>query len=232
MTTVLVVERDPYAAEALALLLDSGGIQVAGFTSDSAEALVMAKDRQPDVVLMELSLGGISGIKLIERLREQSPNSKIIIFTDEVAAQDLIAVALTLEPRGLLSKRECSTATLLELIRNVADGRTEIPADILLSAFRSVTATVPRKRERIGTGLSRREIEVLSLVADGKMNKEICDILSISQGTVKTHIYRIFQKLDVGNRTEAVTAATRARILNLNGPAIDGHERQSTPLSG
>lgn len=176
----------------------------------------MAKEQRPDVVLMELSLGGISGIEVIQRLREQSPDSKIIIFTDGVSTQDLIA-ALTLEPSGFLSKRKCSKDTLLELIRNVVDGRTEIAADTILSAFRDLTATV---RSLTSTALSRREIEVLSLVADGKTNKDIGDILFISQGTVKTHMYRIFQKLDARDRTDAVVKAAREGILDLNGPAL------------
>jgi len=237
MTKLVVLDRDPYAAAALGSLLDrKDGIRVVGYTSDATEALEIAEERQPDVVVMELSLYGISGIEVMQLLLGRSPASRIIIFTDGVPTQDLIA-ALALEPRGFLLKRGCGTDTLLETIGKVADGETVIPTDTLLSAVRNLTTTVLSERAVAGYRgtLSRREMQVLRLMAKGTTNKEIGHMLSISQGTVKTHAYRIFQKLDVRDRTEAVTTALQLGIFvldRLDGPALDGHERQPTPLSG
>ncbi len=174
-----------------------------GEAEDGAQAVEAFRRLRPDVTLMDLQMPNLNGVDAIIHIRREFPAARIIVLTtyvgDALALRALRAGAVGYLLKGTLRKE------LLEAIRAVHAGRRYIPAEIA-------------QEIALHTGeeaLSDREIGVLKLVALGRANKEIAHALSISEDTVKGHLKSIFTKLDVGDRTEAVTLAARRGIIDL-----------------
>ncbi len=174
-----------------------------GEAEDGAQAVEAFRRLRPDVTLMDLQMPNLNGVDAIIHIRREFPAARIIVLTtyvgDALELRALRAGAVGYLLKGTLRKE------LLEAIRAVHAGRRYIPAEIA-------------QEIALHTGeeaLSDREIGVLKLVALGRANKEIAHALSISEDTVKGHLKSIFTKLDVGDRTEAVTLAARRGIIDL-----------------
>ena len=176
------------------LLAAAGDVEVVGAAADGDEALALVQKREPDVVLMDLSMPKLDGVAATRAITAASPSVRIVILTS-FSDRDRILAALDAGAIGYLLK----DADPDEVIRGVrAAARGESPL-----TPKAAHEVLQARARRPAVGLSGREREVLALVADGLPNKQIARRLDISEKTVKAHLTRIFQELGVTDRTQA-----------------------------
>ena len=201
---ILTVDDHPMLREGIAAVVQpQPDMTLVGEADDGAQAVEAFRKLKPDVTLMDLQMPNLNGVDAIIKIREEFPGARIIVLTtyagDVQALRALRAGAVGYLLKGTLRKE------LLDTIRAVHSGRRHIPADIA-------------QQIALHTGedsLSDREISVLRLVAAGRANKEIARDLSVSEDTVKAHLKSVFAKLDVNDRTQAVTLAVKRGIIDL-----------------
>jgi DNA-binding NarL/FixJ family response regulator len=212
---VLLVDDQALFREGLETLLSvHKDIQVVGQASNGQEALEVAVRVQPDVVLMDVRMPILNGVRATRRLKKALPHCKVIVLTtfddDEYVFDALRAGAV-----GYLLK-DVASARLVEAIRAAARGESILEPSVaakVIAEFTRVSSMVPAAQmEQLVEPLSERELEILALIATGASNKEIADQLFIAEGTVKNHVTHILGKLDVRDRTQA---ALKARELGL-----------------
>ncbi len=201
-TSVLIVDDHPLLREGVAAVLEAEvDITVVGEARDGAEAVTLFEQLRPDIVLMDLQMPGMDGVDAIGAIKALAPDARIIVLT--TYAGDVRALrALKAGASGYLLKSSLRRE-LIDTIRTVRGGQRylhpQVAHDIAVNA--------------IGDPLSEREIDVLRFVAGGLANKAIARALSLSEDTVKGHMRSIFAKLDVTDRTQAVTVAHRRGII-------------------
>jgi len=178
-------------------------LQVLGEAETGEAALAIYQDHQPDVVLMDLQLPGISGIEATQQLLSTHPQARVLIFST-FARDEEIARALRAGALGYLQK-SASRDELIQAIRTVASGTQSLPPDIAhrLSERHSQADITPR------------ELEILTLVTRGNANKEIAATLGIAEDTVKQHVSRILHKLKVSDRAQATAEAIRLGLVTV-----------------
>jgi DNA-binding NarL/FixJ family response regulator len=201
---ILAIDDHPVLRDGLVSIIDlQADMKVVGEVGSGAEALDAFRLHRPDVTLMDLQMPGVGGVEAIQAIRAEFPLARIIVLT--TYASDAKAVrALKAGAVGYLLKSSVRKE-LLETISAVDAGQRRIPPDI-------ATEIAVHAGEEM---LSEREMGVLRLVSDGHANKQIAWRLAISEDTVKAHMKNIFAKLDVADRTHAVTVALRRGIIEL-----------------
>ena len=201
---VLIVEDHNVVRQGLVALLNVvDGLTVVGEAADGLEAIDQFRKHQPDVTLMDLRLPRMSGVDVIQRIRMETPQARVIVLTTYDGDEDIYR-ALQAGARAYLLKGMTSEE-LIATIRAVHAGKSHIPA-----------AVAARLAERMGTEeLTPREFDVLEQIVHGKSNKEIGTELEISEATVKTHINSLLSKLGVTDRTQAATAAIQRGLVPL-----------------
>lgn len=206
MIRLVVVDDHPIVRQGLANALeDEVDFQVLGLAGSAEEALPLVARLQPDVVLLDLELPGLGGVEAIPRLTAAVPSGKILVFT-AYDTEERILGAIHAGARGYLLKG-ASVAEIARSIRVVAAGGSALEPRVgakLLAAVRSPVVAQ----------LTRREREVLRLIAQGLPSKQIALALSISERTVKFHTSALLRKLDADNRAEAVAHAARRGLLD------------------
>ncbi|MFJ5262426.1 response regulator [Streptomyces sp. NPDC088387] len=217
---VLVADDQQVVRGGLVLLIGMlDGIEVVGAARDGAEAVQLAESLRPDVVLMDLNMPVMDGIAATAAVGERVPDSAVLVLTT-YADDDSVFPALRAGARGYLTK-DADDTEVEAAIRNVHRGRTWLDPVVqarLVAGVRSAEEA-PEGRpkddaDRLPDGLTRREAEVLTLIAQGLSNTEICDRLVVSRATVKTHINRIFAKIGVNDRAQAVGYAYRHHLTD------------------
>jgi DNA-binding NarL/FixJ family response regulator len=202
---ILIAEDHAVVRDGLASVLEfERDMKVVGQAKNGKEAIVRFREFKPDVVLMDLAMPEVDGVQAIAAIRDEFPDARILVLTTYDGDEDVFR-ALESGAKGYLLK-DCSTADLLTAIRKVHSGGTHVSER---------AAAKLAERTMKGAALSPREIEVLKLIADGKSNKEIASLLFISEGTVKTHVISIHEKLGVTGRTESVVTAIKRGILRV-----------------
>jgi DNA-binding NarL/FixJ family response regulator len=201
---VLVVEDHNVVRQGLvALLKVVEGLDVVGEAADGAEAIAQYRRHHPDVTLIDLRLPQMSGVDVIHRVREETPQARFIVLTTYDGDEDIYR-ALKAGAKAYLLKGMTSE-DLIQTIRTVHEGKSHIPA-----------AIAEKLAERMGAEeLTPREFDVLEQIVRGKSNKEIASELEVSEATVKTHINSLLGKLGVTDRTQATTAAIQRGIVPL-----------------
>ena len=201
---ILIVDDHPLVREGISLMLaDRTDMAVAGEACDGSEAVERFRKLRPDVTLMDLQMPIMNGVEAIRTIHSEFPDARILVLT--TYAGDVQAVrALKAGATGYLLKSSLRTE-LLDAIVNVHRGRRHVHSDVAAEIALHV----------VDEELSDRETAVLREVALGKANKEIARALSLSEETVKAHLKNIFVKLDVTDRTHAVTVAVRRGIIEL-----------------
>jgi RNA polymerase sigma factor (sigma-70 family) len=198
---VALVEDDSQVRDRLVSLIDSSpGFQCAAACATAEEALQRLPTLSPDVVLMDIHLPGMSGIECIRRLKQQQPQLQITMLT-VFEDHDRIFQSLAAGASGYLLK-QTPPGKLLEAIAELHRGGSPMSAQIarqVVEAFQR-----PASDQAGGENLTPREQEIIQLLARGYLYKEIADQLGLSVETVRTHLHRIYEKLHVHTRTEAV----------------------------
>ncbi len=181
-------------------------IEVVGAAEDGERAFALAVAEHPDVVLMDLRMPGVDGVAATERIVRDAPGTAILVLTT-YADDESILGALRAGARGYLTK-DAGRAELAAAVRAVARGQSTFAPEVGALLVNSLTgsaapAPVPSLSVRFPT-LTKREVDVLALVADGLSNGEIASTLFVSVATVKTHINAIFAKLAVRDRAQVI----------------------------
>ena len=187
----------------VALLQTEPDLEVVGEVGDGIQAFELYKKLEPDLVLMDVRMPRTDGITATRQIRELYPRARILMLTTYDGDDD-IHQALSAGASGYLLKNS-TRESLIPAIRAVAAGQRWIPQEV-------ATRLAARK---LFEELTPRELEVLEQLATGRANKQIADVLKISEHTVKDHLKNILGKLHVADRTEAVTAALQRGIIHL-----------------
>ena len=205
MITVLLVDDHPIVRAGLHGLLDAEpDLQVVGEAGSGAEAVALARRLRPDVVLMDLRMPGIDGAAATGLIRAEMKSAHVLVLTTYDTDADILR-AVEAGAAGYLLK-DATRNELTAAVRAASRGETVLAPSVAGRLVRQV-------RRPAQAQLSAREVEVLGLVAQGRTNAEIGRLLHISEATVKTHLLRTFSKLDVSDRTAAVTTAMARGLL-------------------
>ncbi len=191
------------------ILAGNQGFEVVGEAGNGREGVEMARRLRPDVVLMDLRMPEMEGVEATGKIKAERPETQVLVLTTYDSDADILR-AIEAGATGYLLK----DAPREELFRAITAASRGEPV-----LAPSVTARLMKRAQApAGSTLSDREVEVLGLVARGASNREIARGLHLSEATVKTHLIHVFNKLDVADRTAAVTTALEKGILRLEGP--------------
>jgi DNA-binding NarL/FixJ family response regulator len=204
---VLVADDQRVVREGLGTLLGLlEGVEVVGTAADGDEAVTLAMQLRPDVVLMDLRMPHCDGVEATRRLREHDASIKVLVLTTYTDDRSVID-ALRAGARGYLTK-DAGAEEIREALQRLASGQAAIDPSVqhhLVSAIASGSSTAPAPR--LPAGLTQREAEVLALIAQGLSNTQIADRLVVSETTVKSHVNHLFAKTGVRDRAQAVSYA-------------------------
>lgn len=188
------------------MLVSQIDFEIVGEAENGAEAVRLAAELAPNVVLMDLRMPVLDGVSAIREIKANQAPVQVLVLTTYDSDADILP-AVEAGATGYLLK-DCSRDELFRAIRAAARGEAVLAPTVAARLMGQIRAPVEEK-------LSEREIEVLQLVAEGSSNREIANRLHISQATVKSHLINIFGKLDVSDRTAAVTSALQRGFLRL-----------------
>lgn len=204
---IVIVDDHPVVRAGLEGMLSAQeDFDVVGEADNGIEAISTCKRAEPDLVLMDLRMPGMDGVEAIEQIKAERPDSNILVLTTYDSDADIVK-AVEAGATGYLLK-DAPRETLFQAVRSAARGESVL-APTVAAKLMTRLRTQPKDQ------LSNREVEVLTLVSRGRNNREIGHDLHISIATVKTHLIHIFDKLDVHDRTAAVTVAIERGILTL-----------------
>ncbi|EKN71361.1 two-component response regulator DegU [Neobacillus bataviensis LMG 21833] len=218
-TKIVIIDDHQLFREGVKRILEfEKAFQVVAEGDDGSEALGLVQEHQPDVVIMDINMPQMNGVEATRELIEKFPNTKIIILSihDD---ENYVTHALKTGACGYLLK-EMDADALIEAVRVVADGGSYLHPKVthnLVNEYRKLAAGVAHGGGYVPTVeirrplhlLTRRECEVLQMLADGKSNRGIGESLFISEKTVKNHVSNILQKMNVNDRTQAVVVAIK-----------------------
>jgi DNA-binding NarL/FixJ family response regulator len=211
MIRVLIVDDHAVVREGLRAFLElQEDLEVVGEASDGAEALERAAALRPEVILMDLVMPNLDGVRAMRELRDRTPRSRVIVLTSFLDDERLLP-AIQAGAAGYLLK-DVEPSELARAIRAAHDGEAIIDptaAARLVRAIAEGSRATAQERER----LTRRERDVLELIARGRSNKRIAFELDISEKTVKTHVGHVLAKLGVSDRTQAALLAVREGLV-------------------
>lgn len=210
---VLVVDDQTLVRQGIRSLLEVGDIDVMAEASDGAEALDTLKQREPDVVLLDLRMPRYDGLWLLDSLAEHDIDIPVLVLTT-FDDDTLVLDALRKGARGYLLK-DVTVEQLSHAVHALADGGTLIAPSITDRLVRAIRSGPPPTGSNADTiePLTDRELEVLRLVAEGYSNQQIAKLIHLAAGTVKNHISAILVKLGARDRTNAVLRAIREGLL-------------------
>jgi two-component system response regulator DevR len=202
LVRVLVVDDHEVLRRGVeAVLFDAGGFDICGEASTADEAVRLAGQLIPDVVLMDIRLHDSSGIAATRELRRDRPDARVLIFTGHGDDESLFS-AIAAGASGFVRK-QAPSAELVHALREVASGRSLLDSTVTTSVLDRLRMAPRGPLDERLARLSTRELEVLRLVADGLSNSEVSRRLHLSEKTVKNHLTRVFAKLEVSRRSEA-----------------------------
>ena len=207
---VLIADDQRVVREGLALVLGLlPEVEVVGSACDGDEAVALAADLLPDVVLMDLRMPRCDGVEATRLLRDRAPQTKVVVLTTYADDRSVID-ALRAGARGYLTK-DAGGAEIRHALKQVLDSHAVIDPAVQHHVVNAI-ATLPSAQagqvlSALPAGLTPREAEVLSLIASGMSNREIAEHLTVSEGTVKSHINHLLTKIDARDRAQAVAFA-------------------------
>jgi DNA-binding NarL/FixJ family response regulator len=209
---ILIVDDHPLTRSALSALLKQNDFDVVGEASDGEHAIVRARELNPDLILLDLSMPGMNGLEALPKLREAAPESEVVVLTASGTEDNLLG-AIRGGAAGYLLKSE-PPERIVEFLRGVARGEAALSGSVARRLLETVRETGGRQTgipDAIANELSAREVEVLLLLDERLETDEIAKRLFISEHTVRSHVKSILRKLDVSSRREALERLDASR---------------------
>jgi DNA-binding NarL/FixJ family response regulator len=220
MIRVLIADDHAILRQGVQMLLEADSeIQVVGQAADGLEAVRMADELKPDVVLMDIQMPGVDGIEACERIRKHVPTTRLLVLS-QIDSEDYLVRVLQAGSLGYVLKQSASDE-LVHAVHTVAKGNVYMtPA--MQSRFVSLHFRQEDEKRDRSKQLTPREQEVLKGITEGLTNQEIADQLMVSIKTVQTHRGNIMEKLDLHDRVDLVKYAIRSGLVNLNDSTAQG----------
>jgi len=210
---VMLVDDHAFIRSAIIQALDGPDLEVVAQASTAEEAMDLALEVRPDILLLDIDLPGASGLNLLRDLAPRLPDTRIVLLTVSTAQRD-VTEAMRLGGAGYLTK-DMNPDALMRAVRGVLHGDLAMPRRLAASTMRELAEAA---RRRPGEGrtegtatLTLREDEILRMLADGLTDREIGEALSISTRTVESHVGNILRKLDARNRADAARRYAEGR---------------------
>ena len=210
---LMLVDDHRMLREGLRRSLEEEGFYVVGEAADGEAAVRLVPAAKPDVILMDVSMPDMDGVEATKRILQNSPEQRVVMLTMH-ADKDLIDQAIKAGAVGYLTK-DCSIDEVIDAVRMAANGETALSpalAKTMLTEVRKIDEKAAREEDRLVT---KREEEVLQLIAEGLSTPEVAARLYISVKTVKNHLASIYAKLDSRDRTQAVVRAVKMGIIRI-----------------
>lgn len=218
-TRVLIVDDHRLLRDGLAALLSQvDDIEIVGSVRSGEDAISIIPSARPNMILMDIMMGGMTGIEATRWIKEQDPNIKVILISSEIK-KELVTAGIQCGIDGYLPK-DVDLNILREAIRTVKNGgryfNEAITSLVFEDFYQKKKLTNPERKISLPNDLTKREEEVLALVASGKSNQEVADDLFISIKTVDTHKSHILDKLGLKNTAELVKYAIKNKLISLD----------------
>ena len=204
---VVIVDDHVMVREGIKQLLEmDGDIRIIGEASDGEEGIRVVEKTDPDVILLDVNMPKMNGLEMLQKMKETGIRRKVLILTIHNEVEYLLKA---IEIGYVLKDSEL--AVLRKAIFSVYHGENYIQPSLAPLLMKRLDSSVDENEE----GLTKREMEVLKLIAEGLFNKEIADKLSISEKTVKNHVSNIFRKINVSDRTQAAVYAIKSGFVEI-----------------
>jgi len=217
---VMVADDHSLYRAGLRELLEEDELKVVGEASNGEEAVRQAVRTHPDVVVMDVRMPGMDGIEASRQIKEQLPRTEIVMVTGADNDQDQMFRAIDAGARAYVGKDEPPTV-IVEAVRSAAEGEAYLPPQALKMLFNRIATAKPVVRKEAAIGpvapdkrLTPREKEVLRLLAKGRRNQEIATEMGLSVRSVGNHLAKIYNKLHIHGRSEAVLYAIKSGIAS------------------
>ncbi|MFA9564261.1 MAG: response regulator [Acidimicrobiales bacterium] len=211
---LMIVDDHQMLREGLRRSMSEIGFDVIGEASDGDEAVTRATAQRPDVILMDVTMPRMDGVEACRQVKDVLPDTHIVMLTMH-ADQSVLADAIRAGASGYLVK-DCSTDEIADAVKMAAAGQTALSPQLAATMLDEVRRMEEQERAQETRLITKREEEVLQMIADGCSTTEVAEGLYISQKTVKNHLASIYQKLEARDRTQAVLQAVRMGIVQLN----------------
>ena len=207
---VVIVDDHVMVREGIKQLLEmDGDIRIIGEASDGEEGIRVVEKTDPDVILLDVNMPKMNGLEMLQKMKETGIRRKVLILTIHNEVEYLLK-AIEIGVNGYVLK-DSELAVLRKAIFSVYYGENYIQPSLAPLLMKRLDSSVDENEE----GLTKREMEVLKLIAEGLFNKEIADKLSISEKTVKNHVSNIFRKINVSDRTQAAVYAIKSGFVEI-----------------
>jgi len=213
---LLLADDHTMLREALRRAMESAGLDVVGEAADGDEAVRLTAELRPDVVLMDVSMPVLDGVEATRRIHRDLPDVAVVMLTMHADA-DVVARALSAGAVGYLVK-DASMSDVVNAVKMAANGDTAISVELansMLGEVHRLSAQPPSAPAGADGVITKREEEVLQLIAEGLSTPEVAARLYISVKTVKNHLASIYEKLDSRDRTQAVVRAVKMGIIRI-----------------
>lgn len=203
--TVVLADDHPMILDGVEHLLgQENDVTVVARCLDGPSALAAAREFRPDVLVLDLAMPGQGGLEISRKLKDENLGTRVVLYTGAIDGKSL-AEAAAVGVKGIALK-ESPPSFLVECIRRVAAGLVCVDPGASVKVYDTLGRREP------GTLLTQRELELVEMIGRGLRNKEIADLLCVTEGTVKTHLHNIFQKIDVKSRLELLHYAKEAGL--------------------
>jgi two-component system, NarL family, response regulator DegU len=210
---LMLVDDHSVLRQGMRRTFEEEGYDVVAEANDGNEAIKLASLHQPDVIIMDVSMPGMDGVEATRRICSANPDQRIVMLTMHIDHK-VMDSALKAGAIGYITK-DCTTDEIIDIVKQAADPNIAMSPIIAASMLTEANKLNGGKREEERV-ITKREEEVLQLIADGCSTPEVAAKLYISQKTVKNHLASIYEKLNARDRTQAVLLAVRMGIVHLN----------------
>lgn len=211
--TMLLEDHKMVRQGLVALLQDAPDIEIVGEAGNGEAAVNLARTHRPDVALLDISMPGMNGLEAAQKIREVSPDTKLLFLT-MYADDEYIIQALRFGGTGYVLK-DADAGTLIDAVRRVRRGESYLSPEVSQTIIRRVINEEPEVQGNTHENLTTRERQILQLIAEARTNREIGERLKISIKTVQTHRANLMNKLDIHDQTSLVKYAIRHGLARL-----------------